>query len=145
MTEVVEENRSEQHALLSATASEATCLLSDLNNPVVKPTVLDSGATHHMINDKKLIYIEKEDVRFQVTTDNNSNCLEARGMGQDLLRNNSGESILLENALFVAGLNRNLISLTKPFLLTTLRSQETERMQIKLKLLLIMWFLSILI
>jgi hypothetical protein len=98
-------------ALLSVSAADAVCLSNECHPSVLKPTVADSGATHHMINSDKYIKIENE-TNLKVTTGNDINNLEAKGIGKAIL---NGEKIVLNDVLFVPKLNRNLVSIPRLF------------------------------
>ena len=84
-----------------------------------------------MINNRNLIQITNDSVNLKVTTGNDANNLEARGIGKALLKNKLGESIILENALYVPNLNRSLISLSRLFK-DNLKISKNKRSSIEL-------------
>lgn len=86
-----------------------TCLSVVVSN---KPMVLDSGATHHMVNNYQLLSHAKP-LTLSVTTGNSKNSLTATAIGTAVLVNHAGKKLTLHNVLFIPNLSRNLLSLTK--------------------------------
>ncbi|KAI7945639.1 hypothetical protein MJO29_012027 [Puccinia striiformis f. sp. tritici] len=74
--------------------------------------VLDSGASHHMLN--SLAYFQKTvKTLIQITTGNDKGAdkLVAIAQGDATLKFENGNTIFLKNALYVSDLSRNLISM----------------------------------
>ncbi|POW10838.1 hypothetical protein PSTT_05755 [Puccinia striiformis] len=74
--------------------------------------VLDSGASHHMLN--SLAYFQKTvKTLIQITTGNDKGAdkLVAIARGDATLKFENGNTIILKNALYVPDLSRNLISM----------------------------------
>lgn len=95
----------------TAAVINPSCLLTHSD---VKLTVLDSGATHHMLN-KKEFFENMTPVQLKVSTGNDKNNLDAQAIGTAIFINNQGNKIILEDALYVPLMNRNLISLVRLF------------------------------
>ncbi|KNZ61147.1 hypothetical protein VP01_1446g6 [Puccinia sorghi] len=91
--------------------SEISLLLTEATS---KPTVLDSGATHHLINNPD-VFNPIADSNIKISTGGHSNFLNATAVGTATLINHCGEKLLLENALLVPTLNRSLISIPRLF------------------------------
>ncbi|KAI7956353.1 hypothetical protein MJO29_007752 [Puccinia striiformis f. sp. tritici] len=79
-----------------------------------KPAVLDSGASHHMINNDKFFRKMKE-VNIEINTSNHKQRVMAVAMGEVQIINDSGDSITLHDVLFTPDLNRSLISMNRLF------------------------------
>lgn len=91
--------------------SEATALLIE---SIIKPTVLDSGASHHMVNDRSVFTSQgKSDIK--ISTGGSKNFLNAEEIGTAKIKNHLGKVLILNDVLFVPGLNRSLISLSRVF------------------------------
>ncbi|KNZ52549.1 hypothetical protein VP01_3528g1, partial [Puccinia sorghi] len=91
--------------------SEASLLLTEAAS---KPTVLDSGATHHLINNPE-VFNPTAESNIKISTGGHSNFLNATAVGSATLINHRGEKLVLENALLVPTLNRLLISIPRLF------------------------------
>jgi hypothetical protein len=75
-----------------------------------KPIVLDSGATHHIVNNPDFFNpVAKTNIK--ISTGGHSNFLSATAIGTSTLVNHLGEKLVLENVLLVPSLNRSLISI----------------------------------
>jgi len=92
----------------SATLLMANCLKTS------NPTVLDCGASHHMINFSHC-FTNLKPVQLTINTGNNNNQLMAAGIGDVVLKNHIGNELVLKDTLYVPELNRPLISLSKLF------------------------------
>mgnify|MGYP000894210047 CR=1 FL=1 len=92
-----------------------TALLTNASgNANLKPIVLDSGATHHMCNDKRFFFQFKLH-KAKVGTGNDDQSLKAIGIGKVILVTSNRKEIILRDTLYVPGLNQNLISMNKLF------------------------------
>jgi hypothetical protein len=77
-------------------------------------TVLDSGASHHMFN--WLEFFENTNIcSIPISTGRNSTDLSAIRLGTAVISQSDGRVVCLKDSLFVPGLSRNLLSLTKLF------------------------------
>ncbi|KNZ50339.1 hypothetical protein VP01_4483g1 [Puccinia sorghi] len=65
-----------------------------------KPVVLDSGATHHLINNPEMFQPTSE-ANVKIATGGHSNFLNATAVGVATLVNHLGKRIMLENTLLV--------------------------------------------
>ncbi|MBW0483208.1 hypothetical protein O181_022923 [Austropuccinia psidii MF-1] len=72
--------------------------------------IIDCGATHHMFKNKNLFLSLSEINPMKVSTGDSSSTLSAIGLGTVKLICNK-KPLILENSLFVTGLNCNLVSL----------------------------------
>lgn len=90
--------------------SEVSLLLTT----TVRPTVLDSGATHHMVNDATVFNATAKS-NIKISTGGHNNFLNAEASGTITLVNHEGQHLVLDNALLVPTLNRSLISLPRLF------------------------------
>ncbi|KNZ53456.1 uncharacterized protein VP01_3233g1 [Puccinia sorghi] len=90
---------------------QLTPLRRNLSN---KPIVLDSGATHHLINNPETFRPSAES-NIKIATGGHSNFLNATAVGTATLVNHLGERLTLENALLVPTLSRSLISIPRLF------------------------------
>lgn len=77
-----------------------------------KAMVLDSGASHHIVNDPALIFYLRP-VKLSVGTGNPNHALSALGIGSSRLKNHNGQEILLTNVLLIPEINRCLLSLPR--------------------------------
>ncbi|KNZ60467.1 hypothetical protein VP01_154g10 [Puccinia sorghi] len=91
--------------------SEVSLLLTEAAS---KPIVLDSGATHHLINNPDTFQPTSES-NIKIATGGHSNFLNATAVGIATLVNHRGKHIVLENALLVPTLTRSLISIPRLF------------------------------
>ncbi|KNZ57410.1 hypothetical protein VP01_2168g1 [Puccinia sorghi] len=91
--------------------SEVSLLLTEAAS---KPIVLDSGATHHLINNPETFQPTSES-NIKIATGGHSNFLNATAVGVATLVNHLGERIVLDNALLVPTLTRSLISIPRIF------------------------------
>jgi hypothetical protein len=74
--------------------------------------VLDSGASHHMFN--RLEFFEDTKVcSIPISTGRNSTDLSAIRVGTAVIAQSDGRILHLKDSLFIPGLSRNLLSLTK--------------------------------
>lgn len=85
-----------------------------LTEEATKPVVLDSGATHHMINDPTVFKIERN-TDMKILTGGHQNHLVATAVGSVRILNHLGQGLTLEHALLVPSLSQSLISLLKLF------------------------------
>jgi hypothetical protein len=85
-----------------------------LTKSVSKPIVLDTGATHHMINDPS-VFKRSGETNIRISTGGHSNFLNATAIGSAVLVNHNGDQLILENVLLVPNLNRSLISIPRLF------------------------------
>ncbi|KNZ47554.1 hypothetical protein VP01_6314g1, partial [Puccinia sorghi] len=79
-----------------------------------KPIVLDSGATHHLINNPNVFHKTAE-TNIKIARGGHSNFLNATAAGTATLINHRGGRLVLENTLLVPTLNRSLISIPRLF------------------------------
>ncbi|KNZ55783.1 hypothetical protein VP01_2583g3 [Puccinia sorghi] len=82
--------------------SEVSLLLTEAAS---KPIVLDSGATHHLINNPDVFQPTSES-NIKIATGGHSNFLNATAVGIETLVNHLGKQITLENSLLVPSLTR---------------------------------------
>ncbi|KNZ53851.1 hypothetical protein VP01_3118g1 [Puccinia sorghi] len=107
--------------------SEVSLLLTEADS---KLTVLDSGATHHMVNNPSA-FIQSSKSVIKISTGGHSNFLTVMAIGTAILTNHLGEQIMLENALLVPNLNRSLVSIPRVFKKTlNLTKKENNRVEI---------------
>jgi transposase InsO family protein len=101
---------SSQHQVPAfAAITTAHCHLTRAPGPT---TVLDSGASHHMFN--RLEFFENTEVcSIPISTGRNSTDLSAIRVGTAVISQSDGRILRLKDSLFVPGLSRNLLSLTK--------------------------------
>ncbi|PLW04780.1 hypothetical protein PCANC_28911, partial [Puccinia coronata f. sp. avenae] len=101
---------SSQHQVPAfAAITTAQCLLTGLLNV---PAVLDSGASHHMLNDLEY-FLDPEVCSIPISTAQNFTNLTAICAGTALISQSNGRTLELSNSLFVPGLSCNLLSLTQ--------------------------------
>ncbi|PLW34183.1 hypothetical protein PCASD_13302 [Puccinia coronata f. sp. avenae] len=90
-----------------------------------KPIVLDTGATHHLINNPN-VFQPTSNTSMKIATGGHSNFLSATAT----LTNHVGQKIVLNNVLLVLTLNRSLISIPclfeKQFLIKKFKNDEVE-------------------
>ncbi|KNZ51624.1 uncharacterized protein VP01_3882g1 [Puccinia sorghi] len=79
-----------------------------------KPIVLDSGATHHLVNNPD-VYLPTTKTSIKILKGGHKNFLYATAVGTATLINHLGNRIRLDNALLVPTLNRSLISIPRVF------------------------------
>ncbi|PLW27599.1 hypothetical protein PCASD_21002 [Puccinia coronata f. sp. avenae] len=79
-----------------------------------KPIVLDSGATHHIVNNPDFFNPVAE-TNIKISTGGHSKFLSATAVGTSTLVNHLGEKLVLENVLLVPSLNQSLISIPRLF------------------------------
>ncbi|PLW26249.1 hypothetical protein PCANC_26631 [Puccinia coronata f. sp. avenae] len=91
--------------------SEASLLLVEAKS---KPIVLDSGATHHMINDPS-VFFPSAKTNMKISTGGHSNFLTATSVGSVVLVNHQGRKKTLNNVLLVPTLSRSLLSIPRMF------------------------------
>ncbi|KNZ50325.1 hypothetical protein VP01_448g6 [Puccinia sorghi] len=91
--------------------SEVSLILTEATS---KPTVLDSGATHHLINNPD-VFNPIAESNIKISTGGHSEFLNATTFGTATLINHRGKRIVLENALLVPTLNQSLISIPQLF------------------------------
>ncbi|KNZ50358.1 hypothetical protein VP01_446g5 [Puccinia sorghi] len=77
--------------------SEVSLLLTE---EASKPVVLDSGATHHLVNNPDM-FLPSAESNIKIATGGHSNFLNATAVGTAVLINHLGERFTLENALQV--------------------------------------------
>ncbi|PLW39709.1 hypothetical protein PCANC_15858 [Puccinia coronata f. sp. avenae] len=77
----------------------------------LKP-VIDTGSSHHMFNDEKF-FLNSSPCHIPISTGHGSDGLVAEQMGMAAIIQDLGKVFLLEGALYVPDLTRNLISLGK--------------------------------
>ncbi|KNZ45642.1 hypothetical protein VP01_7954g1, partial [Puccinia sorghi] len=92
---------------------KSTASLS-LTKAASKPLVLDSGATHHLI-DNPDVFLPTANSNIKILTGGCKNFLHATAVGSTTLINQLGKRIKLDNALLVTSLNRSLISIPRVF------------------------------
>ncbi|KNZ53543.1 hypothetical protein VP01_320g7 [Puccinia sorghi] len=85
-----------------------------LTEAASKPTVLDLGTTHHLINNPEVFNLTAES-NTKILTGGHSNFLNTTAIGTATLINHQGEKLILENALLVLTLNQPLISIPQLF------------------------------
>lgn len=85
-----------------------------LTEAASKPIVLDSGATHHLINNPDVFQPTSES-NIKIATGGHCNFLNSTAVGIATLANHLGERITLENAFLVPSLTRSLISIPRLF------------------------------
>ncbi|PLW28356.1 hypothetical protein PCANC_23994 [Puccinia coronata f. sp. avenae] len=94
-----------------ASIATATCLVTTPSNV---PAVLDTGASHHMFNDLEYFRdLTTEVCSIPISTGRNSSDLTAIRKGTAIVAQSTGKLLLLPDSLFVPGITRNLISLTR--------------------------------
>ncbi|PLW27994.1 hypothetical protein PCASD_26554 [Puccinia coronata f. sp. avenae] len=94
-----------------ASITTASCLITTRNN---NPAVLDTGASHHMFNDLEYFRdATTESCSISISTGRNSSDLTAIRKGTAMVAQSTGKILLLPDSLYVPGLTRNLISMTK--------------------------------
>lgn len=98
--------------ILPIEGEHAMLLLNDAH--ISRPIVLDSGSSHHMVNNASFIRASK-DLKLTIATGNDKNSLSSHSIGTAQIRNHLNHIIHLEDTLLVPSLNRCLISLTKLF------------------------------
>ncbi|KAI7951517.1 hypothetical protein MJO28_007201 [Puccinia striiformis f. sp. tritici] len=91
--------------------SEVSLLLTHADE---KPIVLDTGATHHMVNDAS-IFVPVSESNIRILTGGHKNFLNATAIGTAVLVNQDGDKMVLDNVLLVPALNRSLLSVTRLF------------------------------
>ncbi|KNZ44714.1 hypothetical protein VP01_88g6 [Puccinia sorghi] len=91
--------------------SEVSLFLTETES---KPTVLDSGATHHLVNNPDAFHPVAES-NIKIATGGHSNFLNATAVGTATLVNHLGERLTLDNVLLVPTLTRSLISIPRLF------------------------------
>ncbi|KNZ46887.1 hypothetical protein VP01_6860g1 [Puccinia sorghi] len=91
--------------------SEVSLLLTEAAS---KPTVLDSGATHHLINNPDMFH-PTADSNIKISTGGHSNFLNATAVGSAILINHRSKKLILKNALLVLSLTQSLISIPQLF------------------------------
>ena len=91
--------------------SKASLLLTKAKS---KPIVLDTGATHHLVNNPD-VFRPTSESSIKIATGGHSNFLSATAIGTVTLTNHKGEKFLLDNVLLVPLLNRSLISIPRLF------------------------------
>ncbi|PLW24957.1 hypothetical protein PCANC_28424 [Puccinia coronata f. sp. avenae] len=74
--------------------------------------ILDSGASHHMVNDQS-VFNKTRDVNINIFTGGVKQQINATAAGEVLVRNNSSTVILLKNVLLVPNLHQPLISMNQ--------------------------------
>jgi hypothetical protein len=74
--------------------------------------ILDSGASHHMVNDQS-VFNKTRDVNINIFTGGVKQQMNATAAGEVLVRNNSSTVILLKNVLLVPNLHQPLISVNQ--------------------------------
>ncbi|KNZ64553.1 hypothetical protein VP01_1016g9, partial [Puccinia sorghi] len=75
--------------------SEVSLLLTEAAS---KPTFLDSGATHHLINNPDM-FQPTANSNIEISMGGHSNFLNATAVGSAILINHRGKKLILENAL----------------------------------------------
>jgi hypothetical protein len=94
-----------------ASITTASCLITTRNN---NPAVLDTGASHHMFNNLEYFRdATTESCSIPISTGRNSSDLTAIRKGTAMVAQSTGKLLLLPDSLYVPGLTRNLISMTK--------------------------------
>ncbi|KAI7951918.1 hypothetical protein MJO28_007602 [Puccinia striiformis f. sp. tritici] len=91
--------------------SEVSMLLVET---ATKPIVMDTGATHHMVNDPA-IFMPHSKTNIQISTGGHKNFLNATAVGSAVLVNQDGKKLVRENVLLVPALNRCLLSVPRIF------------------------------
>ncbi|KAI7948073.1 hypothetical protein MJO28_009981 [Puccinia striiformis f. sp. tritici] len=91
--------------------SEVSMLLVET---ATKPIVMDTGATHHMVNDPA-IFKPHSKTNIRISTGGHKNFLNATAIGSAVLMNQDGEKMVLDNVLLVPTLNRCLLSVPRLF------------------------------
>ncbi|KNZ47952.1 hypothetical protein VP01_6016g2 [Puccinia sorghi] len=91
--------------------SEVSLLLVESKQ---KPIVLDTGATHHMVNDPSC-FIPVAETNVKISTGVHINLLYATAVGKATLINQEGNTVELDNMLLVPSLSRSLISIPRLF------------------------------
>ncbi|PLW11121.1 hypothetical protein PCASD_23835 [Puccinia coronata f. sp. avenae] len=76
------------------------------------PAILDSGASHHMFNNLEF-FLNTFTCSIPISTGRNSTDLTAIRTGTALICQSDGQTLELEDSLFVPGLSRNLLSMTQ--------------------------------
>jgi predicted nicotinamide N-methyase len=89
-------------------------LLFSFGPELNQPIVLNSGASHHMVNNAWFFNKIKE-VNIEINTGNNKQRIKAVAMGEFLLKDNNGDLIKLTDVLFTPDLSRSLVSLNRLF------------------------------
>ncbi|MBW0525550.1 hypothetical protein O181_065265 [Austropuccinia psidii MF-1] len=99
----------------SAHVSTAQALITGRDSSSsMQDLIIDCGATHHMFNNKNLFLSLCKINPMKVSTGDSSSTLSAIGLGTVKLICNE-KPLILENSLFVPGLNCNLVSLLQLF------------------------------
>ncbi|PLW38664.1 hypothetical protein PCANC_16015 [Puccinia coronata f. sp. avenae] len=109
-----------------ASVTTASCHIS-LTTPI--PSVLDSGASHHMFNDISF-FVSSEDCRIPISTGRNSTDLTATKTGVAAIVQSDGTILKLPNSLYVPGLSLNLISMLRLSTKTTLVTRGDDSIQV---------------
>ncbi|POW21890.1 hypothetical protein PSHT_01837 [Puccinia striiformis] len=91
--------------------SEVSLLLVEAPS---KPIVLDTGATHHMVNNPA-IFLHSSKTNIRISTGGHKNFLNATSIGSAVLVNQEGKKLTLDNVLLVPDLNRCLLSVQRLF------------------------------
>ncbi|KNZ54023.1 hypothetical protein VP01_3070g1 [Puccinia sorghi] len=89
--------------------SEVLLLLTEAAS---KPTILDSGATHHFINNPD-VFSPTAESNVKILTGGHSNFLNATAVGTATLINHCGGKFLLKNTFLVPSLTWSLISIPR--------------------------------
>lgn len=118
--------------LMETNSSSAQLLLTCESSIPSKPIVIDSGASHHMVN-REALFSNLKPYSRQIGTGCNSSNLVATGIGRISIKNHDGRVFHLDDVLFVPGLNRSLLSLTKLFKIgMKVTKLSTSKLQITL-------------
>lgn len=81
--------------------SEASLFMAEVKS---KPIVLDTGATHHLVNNSD-VFQPTSNTSLKIATGGHHNFLNATAIGSATLINHKGEKITLDNVLLVPTLN----------------------------------------
>lgn len=87
-------------------------ILPDSKTTAVLPPVLDSGASHHIVNDPKYLLTSKP-INLQVGSGSYSSAHQATAIGIAKLIDHEGSEIVLKEVLLIPDLNRCLISMDR--------------------------------
>jgi hypothetical protein len=99
---------------LEGSRSDLNTAYLNFGSKASKPAILDSGASHHMVNDNTFFKKIKE-VNIEINPGNRKQRVVAVASGQIQIIDDSKNLITLDDVLFTPDLNQSLISMNKLF------------------------------
>ncbi|KNZ52880.1 hypothetical protein VP01_3411g3, partial [Puccinia sorghi] len=90
--------------LIEADSNDGESVTLLLNSKENKPIILNSRASHHMVNDPQFLKKDR-DVSLKISTGGLNSTLQGTATGTAILRNGVGEKIILHDVILVPDLN----------------------------------------